>query len=111
MLKVILTVCITWQSNVTVDSTSTTNQCSKYQKKQTAYANENFFSYLGCSCQIGQNLNFVYTPNHNVVSKTTLVCAAVYNASTHSEWLNDKFEPVSIKELLQYKCRQNTVKI
>ena len=45
-----------------------------------------FFSYLGCSCRKGQNLNFVYTPNHNVISKTTLVSAAVYNVNTHSEW-------------------------
>ena len=25
--------------------------------------------------------------NHNVVSETTLVCTAVYDANTHSEWL------------------------
>ena len=30
-------------------------------------------------------MNFVYTPNHTVVSKTTLVCTTVYNANTHSE--------------------------
>ena len=50
---------------------------------QTAYANEKFCSYLGCSFHKGQNLNFVY---HNVVSKTTLVCTAVHNANAHSEW-------------------------
>ena len=29
---------------------------------------------------------FVYTPNHNVVSKTTLVCTAFYDTITHSKW-------------------------
>ena len=33
----------------------------------------------------GQNLEFVYTPNHSVVSKTTQVCTAVYNANAHSK--------------------------
>ena len=33
-----------------------------------------------------QNLNFVYSPNHIVVNKTTLACTAVCNANTHSEW-------------------------
>ena len=55
-------------------------------QNQIAYANKIFF-YLGCGCLLvkGQNLTFVYIPNHNVISKTTLVCTTVYNANTHSE--------------------------
>ena len=70
------------------------------------------FSYLGCSCRKGQNLNFVYIPNHNVVRQTTLVCTAVYNANTLSGWLiMINLDQSVLKKLLRYKCRQTTIKI
>ena len=45
------------------------------------------------------------------LAKTTLVCAAVYNANTHSEWLIiiNLYQSVQ-KKLLQYKSRQTTIK-
>ena len=33
-----------------------------------------------------QLLNFVYTHNHTIITKTTLACIAVYSVHTHSEY-------------------------
>ena len=59
------------------------NQFSKYHKIRQHF--NKFF--LGCGCLLVKrtNVTSVYTPNHNVVSKTTPVCTAVCNANTHSE--------------------------
>ena len=48
-----------------VDSTSTTNVLKYHKIRQPMI---NFFLLR---IQLGQNLKFVYAPNHNVVSKTT----------------------------------------
>ena len=67
----------------TVNSISTTNQCSKYHKIGLT----NSFLLRMCGLLVKRTKsNFSYTLNHSVVSKTTLVCTAVYNAITHSKW-------------------------
>ena len=78
-----------------VDSISTTNQCSKYHKIRQPmliiFSTWDAVAFLWK----GQNLTLVYTPNHYVVSKPTLVCTAVY----YTLWMvhTDKFRPFSKK--------------